>query len=37
MEVTEITGMTVDMSNEREKQLFPPIATERMKKVGMEM
>lgn len=25
MEVTEITGMTVGMSNEREKQLFPPI------------
>lgn len=23
MEVTEITGMTVGMSNEREKQLFP--------------
>lgn len=33
MEVTEITGMTVGMSNEREKQLFPPIATERMKKL----
>ena len=37
MEVTEITGKTVGMSNEREKQLFPPIAKEKMKKVGMEM
>ena len=37
MEVTEITGMTVNMRNDTEKQLFPLIAIKRIKKVGMEM